>query len=126
MTPHPDLTQAQRREMVKWILSQGAASGPAQAEAKLYSYPLRDGSTAQLDFPMFVEGKPGKVTKDVFHGYQLYNSYCYRCHGTDATESKAWPGSATQSCRRDEAAGLSIRGDDGPAGKGDARMGRLP
>jgi len=29
--------------------------------------------------------------KDIFHGYQLYNSYCYRCHGTDATTSELAP-----------------------------------
>jgi cytochrome c len=45
-----------------------------------------------VDFPVFVEGKPRKiVTKDVFHGYQLYNSYCYRCHGTDATGGELGP-----------------------------------
>jgi cytochrome c len=44
-----------------------------------------------LDFPLFVEGDSRKVTKDVFHGYQLYNSYCYRCHGTDATGGQLGP-----------------------------------
>ena len=32
-----------------------------------------------------------KVTKEVFHGYQLFNSYCYRCHGTDAAGSQLAP-----------------------------------
>jgi len=106
MTPHPDLTDAQRREMVKWILSQaGAASAPIQAETKLYTYTLKDGTTVQLDFPMFVEGKPQKVTKDVFHGYQLYNSYCYRCHGTDATGGQLGP-----DLRRSLAAGMKQQG----------------
>jgi cytochrome c len=92
MTPHPDLTDVQRAEMVKWILSQGsAAAGPAKAGTKLYTYTLKDGTTAQVDFPLFVEGKGQKVTKDVFHGYQLYNSYCYRCHGTDATGGQLAP-----------------------------------
>ena len=31
------------------------------------------------------------MTKEVFHGYQLYNSYCYRCHGTDASGSQLAP-----------------------------------
>ena len=90
MTPHPDLTDAQRREMVKWILAQNVAVG-AKAETKLYSYTLKDGTAIQLDFPLLIEGKGQKVTKDVFHGYQLYNSYCYRCHGTDATGGELAP-----------------------------------
>jgi cytochrome c len=91
MTAHADLAEAQRKEMVAWILSQkpGATAGPG--DAKQYSYPLKDGTTVQLDFPVFAEGKAPKVTKDVFHGYQLWNSYCYRCHGTDATGGQLAP-----------------------------------
>lgn len=96
MTPHPDLTDAQRRDMVKWILSQtgsGAAPGVASGQSvpKAYSYTLKDGTTVSLEFPLFLEGAAPKVTKDVFHGYQLFNSYCYRCHGTDATGSQLAP-----------------------------------
>lgn len=92
MTPHPDLTDAQRRDMVKWILSQsGSAAASGQSELKVYSYTLKDGTTVSLEFPLFLEGAAPKVTKDVFHGYQLYNSYCYRCHGTDATGSQLAP-----------------------------------
>lgn len=76
MTPHPDLSDAQRSEIAKWILSQaGAAANP----------------TTEQPLELFVGGKPPKVTKDVFHGYQLYNSYCYRCHGTDATGGQLGP-----------------------------------
>jgi cytochrome c len=90
MTSHPDLTDAQRTEIAKWILLQ---RGPAadQAQAKTYAQTLKDGTTVQLDFPLFIDGKGPKVTKDVFHGYQLYNSYCYRCHGTDATGGQLGP-----------------------------------
>jgi cytochrome c len=92
MTPHPDLTDAQRRDMVKWILSQTeSAAAPGQGETKTYSYTLKDGTSVSLEFPLFVEGKAPKVTKDVFHGYQLFNSYCYRCHGTDAAGSQLAP-----------------------------------
>jgi cytochrome c len=92
MTPHPDLTDAQRAEIAKWVLSQAQQQpGAGQAAAKLYSYTLKDGTAVQVDFPVFVEGKAPKVTKDVFHGYQLYNSYCYRCHGTDATGGQLGP-----------------------------------
>ena len=88
MTPHPDFTDAQRIDIAKWVLSQ-QASADRQAVPKTYPYMLKDGTTVQLDFPLFVEGT--KVTKDVFHGYQLYNSYCYRCHGTDATGGQLGP-----------------------------------
>ena len=48
MTPHPDLTDAQRTEMVKWILSQTASAIPSgQIEAKAYSYTLKDGTNGQ-------------------------------------------------------------------------------
>ena len=62
-----------------------------KTESKLYSYSLKDGKSAKLDFPLFVAGKGQKVTKDVFRGYELFNSYCYRCHGTDATGSQLGP-----------------------------------
>ncbi len=92
MTPHPDLTDAQRTAMAKWILSQaGPAAVPAEGDTKTYSYKLQDGTTVSLDFPLFLENQAPKVTKEVFHGYQLFNSYCYRCHGTDATGSQLAP-----------------------------------
>ena len=90
MTSHPDLNDAQRRQIATWILSQKEAAA-APAESRSYDYPLKDGGTAKLEFPLFVEGKSPKVTKAVFHGYQLYNSYCYRCHGTDATGGQLGP-----------------------------------
>jgi cytochrome c len=91
MTPHPDLTDAQRTAIAKWILSQTGSATPGPSETKTYSYTLKDGTTVSLDFPLFVEGQAPKVTKEVFHGYQLYNSYCYRCHGTDASGSQLAP-----------------------------------
>jgi cytochrome c len=94
MTPHPNLTDAQARQMVTWILAAKASSpSPAKpsAESKLYTYTPRTGPAVQLDFPLFVAGNGGKVTKDVFRGYELFNSYCYRCHGTDATGSQLGP-----------------------------------
>ncbi len=90
MTPHPDLTDAQRRDMATWILSL-TASGSAQTETRQYDYKLKDGTTVSLDFPLYLEDQAPKVTKSVFHGYQLFNSYCYRCHGTDAAGSQLAP-----------------------------------
>ena len=91
MTPHPDLTDAQRRQMVAWILTRKESAAPAAAPSKQFTYKLKDGSSVQLDFPLYVPGKGQKVTKEVFHGYQLYNSYCYRCHGTDANGGQLGP-----------------------------------
>jgi cytochrome c len=89
MTSHPDLSDAQRTEIAKWILSR-TASATNQA-VQTFSYTLKDGTTVPLDFPLFIDAKGPKVAKDVFHGYQLYNSYCYRCHGTDATGGQLGP-----------------------------------
>ena len=95
MTAHPDVTDAQARQMVAWILARNdsPSSTPSSppAESKLYSYTPKTGSPVQLDFPLFVTGNGGKVTKDVFRGYELFNSYCYRCHGTDAAGSQLGP-----------------------------------
>jgi cytochrome c len=67
-----------------------AGSSPQESKPKQYTYVVND-KKITVDFPVFVEGSDKKVTKDVFHGYQLYNSYCFRCHGTDATESSLAP-----------------------------------
>jgi cytochrome c len=92
MTPHADLKDDQLSEIVAWILSLKAADAATpETTAKQYKYTLADGKTVTLDFPIFIEGDSKKVSKDIFHGYQLYNSYCYRCHGTDATNSELAP-----------------------------------
>jgi cytochrome c len=88
MTPHPDLTETERREIVAWILSRKDAAVNAIAE---YPHTLPDGTTVKLDFPVYADAKGPKVTKEVFHGYQLFNSYCYRCHGTDASGGQLAP-----------------------------------
>lgn len=90
MPAHPSLNDAQRQTIAQWILSRETSSAGGQP-AKQYPQTSKDGSTANLDFPLFAEGKPGKVTRAVFHGYQFYNSYCYRCHGTDATGGQLAP-----------------------------------
>jgi len=67
------------------------AGAPSQeSKPKQYTYVV-GGKTITVDFQVFLDGSDKKVTKDVFHGYQLYNSYCFRCHGTDATESSLAP-----------------------------------
>jgi cytochrome c len=75
-----------------WLPAQQDTGGkPPKANAKTYTYKLKDGSTRQLDFPVYAEGQAPKVTKEIFKGYALYNSYCYRCHGTDATGGELAP-----------------------------------
>jgi cytochrome c len=91
MTPHPDLTEVQRRQMVAWILARKDSPPAIAVPSKQYTYKLKGGSNIELDFPLFAPGKGQKVTKEVFHGYQLYNSYCYRCHGTDANGGQLGP-----------------------------------
>lgn len=92
MTPHPGVTDAQAKQMAGWILSVKAAQpAAAKAAGQVYTYKLKNGSPRQLDFPVYAEGKAPKVTKDIFKGYALYNSYCYRCHGTDATGGELAP-----------------------------------
>jgi len=94
MTPHPDLTEAQCRQIVDWILSLKETStqpSPPNTESKLYTYKPKNGPPVRLEFPLFIPGNGAKVTKDVFRGYELFNSYCYRCHGTDATGSQLGP-----------------------------------
>jgi cytochrome c len=92
MTPHADLSDAQAKQMLAWILSVKSVQPVAvKAAGKLYTYKLKNGATRQLDFPVYAEGKAPKVTKDIFKGYALYNSYCYRCHGTDATGGELAP-----------------------------------
>src|SRR5881394_2001255 len=72
------------------LIAEGHQIQKRDADGKQYTYNV-NGKKVTLDFPVFLEGDDKKVTKDVFHGYQLYNSYCYRCHGTDATESSLAP-----------------------------------
>jgi len=92
MTAHPGLKDSQARQMAAWILTvQPGAAAAGAGSGKTYSYKLKNGSTRQLDFPIYAEGKAPKVTKDIFKGYALYNSYCYRCHGTDATGGELAP-----------------------------------
>jgi cytochrome c len=89
MTPHPKLTDAQLRMMAEWILSLDGEGSAPSGTSKTYSYTLAGNKTVTLDFSLFVVAH--KVTKDVFRGYELFNSYCYRCHGEDAVGGELAP-----------------------------------
>lgn len=89
MPAHPQLSTADTKEIVSWILGlkqakAGASSAGTQASAsgKKYTYTVA-GKQVSTDFPIYQKGTK-KVTKMVFRGYELYNSYCFRCHGADA------------------------------------------
>jgi cytochrome c len=91
MPAHANLTDAQRTEIAKWILSLAADPLLTQTVSNEFPHKLKDGTTVNLEFSVYAGGVPPKVTKEVFHGYQLFNSYCYRCHGTDATGGQLAP-----------------------------------
>jgi len=83
MPAHPQLSDQQLKDIVTWVLSlkpqqQSSAASPAQT----YSYTV-NGQTVKTDFPIFQQGTK-KVTPAVFRGYEMFNSYCFRCHGEDA------------------------------------------
>lgn len=85
MPPHPNLSNQQIRTVVEWILSR-KPSGQKQAseqKSKKYQY-VANGKKVVVGFPVFRSKKQQYVTHDLFRGYELYNSYCFRCHGPDA------------------------------------------
>lgn len=90
MPPHPNLSPSQLDEVVSWVLSLNrAALTGGSASGKTYTYAV-NGKSVTLDFPVYRPGTK-KVTKTVFRGYELFNSYCYRCHGQDAVGMETAP-----------------------------------
>jgi cytochrome c len=90
MTPHPDLKDQQLAEIVTWVLSLHGQPATRQAAAQpSFTYKAKDGSTATLDFPL--RDQKGHVSAAVFSGWEQFNSYCFRCHGEDATGSAYAP-----------------------------------
>lgn len=90
MPPHPNLTEKQLDEVVTWVLSINPAVLEAkQGSHKTYTYTYH-GKKVKLDFPVYQSGTK-KVTKMVFRGYELFNAYCFRCHGEDADGSEYAP-----------------------------------
>ena len=69
-----------------WDVLQVTRGGKAAlrfgAAARTYTYKTAEGRKVTLDFPVYAKGN--EVTHTIFHGYALFNSECYRCHGTDA------------------------------------------
>ncbi len=95
MTPHPQLSDADLTAMVKWILSlQGTARAGTSSSSDStvrHTYKTPDGHTVTTDFAVFTGPDQKHVTATVFHGYEQYNSYCFRCHGGDAVGGEYAP-----------------------------------
>lgn len=91
MPSHPNLSHEQMAKAVEWILSMKTVSEQAvpMATNKGYTYTVH-GKDLTLSFPVFKPGT-GKVTKAVFRGFELYNSYCFRCHGPDGVGGEYAP-----------------------------------
>jgi len=86
MPPHSQLSDDQINQIVSWILTlKPQKNGAAPVGGKSYSYNI-NGKTVTTHVQIFQSGTE-KVTPDVFRGYELYNSYCFRCHGEDALGS---------------------------------------
>ncbi|MDD2877422.1 MAG: c-type cytochrome [Acidiphilium sp.] len=83
MPAHPELSDAKIKEIVSWILTlKKPQAAAATTGGKKFTYTVK-GKTVSTSFPIFQAGTD-KVTPDVFRGYELFNSYCFRCHGADA------------------------------------------
>lgn len=84
MPAHPQLSDADTKKIVAWILAMKKTGGTKSASGggKKYTYTVK-GKTVSTSFPIY---KPGtkKVTPAIFIGYEQFNSYCFRCHGADA------------------------------------------
>lgn len=94
MTPHPQLSDADITTIVKWILSlksDANTSGVSKVATQSHRYKSLDGKTVTVDFAVFTNSGQKQVTDSVFHGYEQYNSYCFRCHGGDAVGGEYAP-----------------------------------
>jgi cytochrome c len=90
MPAHPQLSDTQLQQMVSWILSlKGQKSTEATAPAHSYTTTV-NGKPVATSFPIFQPGTQ-KVTTSVFRGYELFDSYCFRCHGADAVGGEYAP-----------------------------------
>jgi cytochrome c len=89
MPAHHDMNDKLATYLANYILS---LNGSLAAPQKKYQYKNPDGQDVTVDFPVF-ENYQGRqvVTKDIFGGFEKYNSYCFRCHGFDAVGGEYAP-----------------------------------
>lgn len=89
MTAHPELSDADIASMVKWVLllrppAATALASRANLAEEMNTYKDIYGKSMRTDVAVFTGADQKTVTPAVFNGYDLYNSYCSRCHGADA------------------------------------------
>jgi cytochrome c len=90
MPAHPQLSDDQLKQMVDWILSlKGQKSAATAAPGQSYTTTV-NGKQVTTNFPIFQPGTQ-KVTPAVFRGFELFDSYCFRCHGADAVGGEYAP-----------------------------------
>ena len=89
MPAHKEMNDKLATYLANYILS---LSGRLQSPPKKYKYQNIDGREVSIDFPVF-ENYQGRriVTKEIFGGFEKYNSYCFRCHGFDAVGGEYAP-----------------------------------
>ncbi|HEY1857067.1 c-type cytochrome [Acidocella sp.] len=90
MPAHPQLSDAQLQQIVAWILSLKAPKSAATAAPGQTYTTTVNGKPVTTSFPIFQPGTQ-KVTQPVFRGYELFDSYCFRCHGSDAVGGEYAP-----------------------------------
>jgi cytochrome c len=89
MPAHHDMSDKLATYLANYILSlNGRLAGPP----KKHEYENTEGREVTVEFPVY-ENYQGRqvVTKDIFGGFEKYNSYCFRCHGFDAVGGEYAP-----------------------------------
>jgi len=89
MPAHQDMNDKLATYLARYILSlNGRLEGPPGK----HEYKNMDGREVIVEFPVF-ENYRGRqvVTRDIFGGFEKYNSYCFRCHGFDAVGGEYAP-----------------------------------
>ena len=89
MPAHQDMSEKLAAYLANYILS---LKGPLEGPPRKYEYKTSNGGEVTIEFPVF-ENYQGRqvVTKDIFGGFEKYNSYCFRCHGFDAVGGEYAP-----------------------------------
>jgi cytochrome c len=89
MPAHQDMNDKLATYLANYILS---LNGSLESSPRKYKYKNSNGEEVTVDFPVFDTYQGRKVvTKDVFGGFEKYDSYCFRCHGFDAAGGEYAP-----------------------------------
>jgi cytochrome c len=89
MPAHQDMNDKLATYLANYILS---LKGSLQGPPRKYTYKNLDGQKITVDFPVFEDYNGHQVvTKNIFSGFEKYDSYCFRCHGFDAVGGEYAP-----------------------------------